>query len=783
MSPPRGPAADRYKDKRPFDRYARDDYRDGRDSSRRSRSPLQVEQPLHGHANGGMEMDCMVNGTANTMNGNGHIEPPRKKTPLSLEELLAQKEKEKQENEKPRFLTKEERAKLALEKRQQEVEEQRRRQEAERKQREEFDRIADEENRLAGQRAYDRDRERDRRRDDWDDRRRGRDDRRLGRRRDERKRHRDEESEEEEEEEMDLSGLNEKEQEAIRERYMGSDKQKRRVRRMNEKKVVFDWDAQEDTSNDFNPLYAKRHDAQMFGRGHIAGIDIREQKKQRSRFYHQLLEERRTADEKDRAAMLVDQDRKKEARTMWDDRHWSEKPLSEMKERDWRIFREDFNISNKGGSIPNPIRSWRESGIPEPILRVIESIGYKEPTPIQRQAIPIGLQNRDIIGIAETGSGKTASFVIPMLTYIMDLPKLNEENMADGPYALIMAPTRELAQQIESETKKFCGPLGFTCVSIVGGHAVLEQAFNLRNGAEIVIATPGRLKDLLDQRVIVLNQCAYVVMDEADRMIDMGMEVDVNYILDTLPSSNVKPDTEDAEDAQTMTQTRIGSGKYRQTTMFSATMPPLVERLAKKYLRRPAVVTIGVAGQAVETVEQRVEMMASEEKKKPRLLQLLDEFEPPIIVFVNQKRGVDVLAKALSKLGYKTATLHGGKSQDQREIALQQVKSGHAEILVATDVAGRGIDIKDVSLVINYDMAKNIEDYTHRIGRTGRAGKSGVAIAFLTNNDTDVMYDLKQMLSKSSISKVPPELANHEAALTKPGTFKGKKKADETIYQ
>lgn len=159
----------------------------------------------------------------------------------------------------------------------------------------------------------------------------------------------------------------------------------------------------------------------------------------------------------------------KEAKTKFDERHWSEKPLDQMKERDWRIFKEDFNISTKGGQIPHPIRSWAESGLPEKMLKVIDQVGYKEPTPIQRQAIPIGIQNRDIIGIAETGSGKTASFVIPLLTYISDLPKITQENMAEGPYALIMAPTRELAQQIEEETIKFANPMGFTCVSIVGG--------------------------------------------------------------------------------------------------------------------------------------------------------------------------------------------------------------------------------------------------------------------------------------------------------------------------
>ncbi|RKP09279.1 P-loop containing nucleoside triphosphate hydrolase protein [Thamnocephalis sphaerospora] len=575
--------------------------------------------------------------------------------------------------------------------------------------------------------------------------------------------------------------VNDREVQAIKERYMGAERKKRKIRRMADKKFVFDWDAMDDTSQDFNPIYSSRHDAQLFGRGHIAGFDIQQQKRERSQFYSTLMESRRTLEEKERAEELVERHRKREQRERWDDRHWSEKPLDQMRERDWRILKEDFNISTKGGDIPNPMRSWAESTLMPEILRIIDANGYKEPTAIQRQAIPIGLQNRDIIGIAETGSGKTASFVIPMLTFIAELPRISEENQMNGPYALILAPTRELALQIEQETHKFAKPMGYHCVAIVGGHAMEEQAFNLRNGAEIVIATPGRLKDCLDRRILVLGQCTYVVMDEADRMIDMGFENDVNYILDQLPVDNKKPD-DDEEEKLVDLGGRIR--RYRQTVMFSATMPPAVERMTRKYLRRPATVTIGTAGKAVDTVEQRVELINGEEKKKNRLLEILrsHEFEPPVIIFVNQKRGVDVLARALSKLGFNATTLHGGKTQEQREASLAQLKSGQVHYLVATDVAGRGIDVKDVSLVINYDMAKNIEDYTHRIGRTGRAGKQGVAITFLANTDEDVMYDLRQMLIKSPLSTVPPDLNRHEAAQSRGGTGKGGRKKDEIIY-
>lgn len=211
-----------------------------------------------------------------------------------------------------------------------------------------------------------------------------------------------------------------------------------------------------------------------------------------------------------------------------------------------------------------------------------------------------------------------------MLTYISRLPPLTDANRQNGPYALVLAPTRELAQQIESETNKFCALLGYKCVSIVGGRAIEEQSFNLRDGAEIIIATPGRLKDCIERSVLVLNQCTYVVMDEADRMVSLGFEEVINFILDALPVSNMKPDTEEAADATKMSTVIQGAegeangtlALYRQTVMFSATMPVAVERLAKKYLRRPAIVTIGVAGQAVDTVEQQVEFIQTDDKKK-----------------------------------------------------------------------------------------------------------------------------------------------------------------------
>ncbi|CAL8079670.1 unnamed protein product [Calicophoron daubneyi] len=686
-----------------------------------------------------------------------------KKVPISLEELIARKKAEEAELNKPKFISKEQRQAEALKRRQEEVAAMRQKQMEEiKKQTDYLQKSRDSEHIRRPLDPPEREFRRPRNRDSS-----------PGKSAPEARSNRSDNKDEVQE------------AQAIKERYLGQKRlTKRRQRRLNERKFVFDWDTSDDTSQDYNPLYKEKHQIQFFGRGHIGGIDIKYQKKEIGRFYSKLLENRRSEIQKFQEERRLHGLARREAKQKWDDRHWTEKSLAQMSERDWRIFREDYGISTKGGNIPNPIRSWGEMEAAPELKEVISKAGYNEPTPIQRQAIPIGLQNRDIIGVAETGSGKTAAFLIPLLNWIHTLPKLERmEDTEQGPYAVIMAPTRELAQQIEEETVKFGQPLGIKTVSLIGGLSREDQALKLRMGAEVVIATPGRLNDVLENRYMVLNQCTYVVLDEADKMIDMGFEPEVNNILSYLPVTNEKPDTEDAEDHSKLLSNFSTKHKYRQTVMFTATMPPSVERLARSYLRRPAIVYIGSAGKPTERVEQIVYMVSEQEKRK-KLLQILDAgIDPPVIIFVNQKKGADVLAKGLEKLGHSAVVLHGGKSQEQREYALASLKSGQKEILVATDVAGRGIDIKDVSIVINYDMSKTIDDYVHRIGRTGRAGKSGTAITLLTREDTPVYYDLKQLLIQSPVSTCPYELANHPDAQTKPGIMAAKKRrADETVF-
>jgi ATP-dependent RNA helicase DDX23/PRP28 len=558
----------------------------------------------------------------------------------------------------------------------------------------------------------------------------------------------------------------EKELEAIKEQYLGSSKNQRpKVVAKPRDRFRFDWESTEDTSRDALCQPPPHGALLLYGRGFLAGIDRREQKRSAAAALHK--------DTRGAAAPTYD------ALDMRVDRHWTDKKVGDMTERDWRILREDFGISYKGSSgVPRPMRSWAESGLGAELLRAVKKAGYGKPTPIQMAAVPLGLLGRDVIGVAQTGSGKTTAFVLPLLSYVARLPPIvSEADAAEGPYALVMAPTRELVQQIERETTKFAAYLGIKVVSVVGGQPIEEQGFKIRQGCEVVIATPGRLLDCLERRYAVLNRCSYVVLDEADRMIDMGFEPQVVGVLDAMPSSNLKQENilEEELDKQKV---------YRTTHMFSATMPAAVERLARKYLRNPVVVTVGSAGKVTDLVTQNV-MMVKHSEKMPRLQRILTDLgdDRTAIVFCNTKSSVDSCAKDLDRKGsFRVTTLHGGKSQEQREASLDGFRNGRFSVLVATDIAGRGIDVQNVAHVINYEMPNSIEAYTHRIGRTGRAGKKGLATSFLTLEDTDIFYDLNQMLVQSK-SPVPPELSRHEASKFKPGSVPSRHpKRSDYIY-
>jgi len=574
------------------------------------------------------------------------------------------------------------------------------------------------------------------------------------------------------------TGLTKEELNMIKQSYLGLIKNKRKLTKPSEKfrnVFQFEWNATDDTTiGDTNPLYAKRLQPQLlFGRGFIAGLDVRGQRKNND-FYDRIVLNRGNVDEKAYLEMR-EKAHKRMVPASGDGVHWSDKPLHTMTERDWRIFREDFQIQIKGGKAPPPARNWGETALPEDILRAVEAVGYITPSAIQMQSIPIAMQLRDMIGIAETGSGKTAAFCLPLLAYLQKLPRITPETACNGPYSLILAPSRELAQQIEGEFNKFGKYINVKIACCVGGLSIDMQAFLLHQGVEVIVGTPGRIKDILENALTVLNQCYYIVLDEADKMIDLGFEEIVTWIMDQIPDNNMKSNDESEAELEVRRaveefQSR-GQLIVRLTHLFSATMPPAVERMARKYLRSPSYISIGEPGGGKKSINQIVEIIP-EGKKMIKCVEVLHQFSPPIIVFTNLKKVVDVLVKRLQSEGFNAVGLHGGKTQELRQGNLEAFKNGTSDILVATDVAGRGIDVDDVTLVVNLDFPKDIETYTHRIGRTGRAGKTGTAISFLTDNDRDIFFDLKQFLEKTH-QPVPRELQNHEAAKMKPGTVKG----------
>ncbi|KAK1743733.1 ATP-dependent RNA helicase [Skeletonema marinoi] len=452
------------------------------------------------------------------------------------------------------------------------------------------------------------------------------------------------------------------------------------------------------------------------------------------------------------------------------------KPLKKMTARDWRIFRENYNISTKGGKSPPPLRSFRENPIgvtpihPSIIDAIENNLRYKEPSPIQRIAIPIGMQRRDLIGIAETGSGKTAAFGIPLCHHVLCFPKSILDSVADdGPLALVMAPTRELALQINVEFGKLLsGQRNVNSLAVVGGQSITEQATKLRNGVHIIVGTPGRINDCVEMAYLVLNQCSYIVLDEADRMIDLGFAPQIEQILDAMGGKLKSENEEEAYEQERRDLEALGKAvpSHRLTAMFSATMPSEVERIAKRYLRHPVIVSVGDQDSGKNArITQRILYLSSPKQKEGTLRDILRRSRPneKIIVFVNEKKHSEGVGRMVESSGRRCVVLHGGKTQEEREKNLAIFRQGGV-VMVATDVAGRGLDIPDVQQVINFDLpTRSIDNYCHRIGRTGRAGKEGLATSFITDEDEGIMAPLTQYL-KSTGSNIPDRLARHPAA-------------------
>ena len=383
-------------------------------------------------------------------------------------------------------------------------------------------------------------------------------------------------------------------------------------------------------------------------------------------------------------------------------------------------------------------QSFSELSLSPKIARAVAEMGYESMTPIQAQAIPVVLEGKDVMGAAQTGTGKTAAFSLPLLQRL-----LKHENASTSPArhpvrALVLLPTRELADQVAQQIKLYAKYTDLRSAVVFGGMDMKPQTVELKKGVEVLVATPGRLLDHIEAKNCVLNQVEYVVLDEADRMLDIGFLPDLQRILSHLP-------------------------KTRTTLLFSATFSPEIKRLAGSYLQNPVTIEVARSNATASTVEQHFYRVEDDDKRLA-LKQILNERGvKQAFVFVNSKLGCARLARSLEREGLVTAALHGDKSQDERLKALEAFKSGGVDLLVCTDVAARGLDIKDVPAVFNFDIPFNAEDYVHRIGRTGRAGASGLAVSFVGGRDAKMIADLEKLIAKK-IEIEPFELASERRA-------------------
>ena len=374
----------------------------------------------------------------------------------------------------------------------------------------------------------------------------------------------------------------------------------------------------------------------------------------------------------------------------------------------------------KGDYIRN--MSFENLKLIAPILKALKTEGYTEPTPIQEEAIPLILERKDLLGCAQTGTGKTAAFAMPILQILVQEPvSLKEKQFIKG---LILTPTRELAIQIGDSFTAYGKHTGIRHTVIYGGVSQITQTDALKAGVDILIATPGRLLDLINQKFINLHHIKLFVLDEADRMLDMGFINDVKKIISLLPAK-------------------------RQTLLFSATMPPEIAGLADSILTDPVKVAVTPVSSTVDSIEQFVYFVDKKDKKALLIYLLKDKTILSALVFTRTKHGADNVARALTKAGIHAESIHGDKSQTARQRALNSFKSKQTRVLVATDIAARGIDVEELSHVINFDLPNVPETYVHRIGRTGRAGLSGVALSFCNQEEKEYLKDIHKLIGKS----------------------------------
>ncbi|CAL8988594.1 unnamed protein product [Prunus brigantina] len=408
-----------------------------------------------------------------------------------------------------------------------------------------------------------------------------------------------------------------------------------------------------------------------------------------------------------------------------------------MKQRD--LIRKQWHIEVSGEDVPPPIKNFKDMRFPEPILKTLKAKGIVQPTPIQVQGLPVILSGRDMIGVASTGSGKTLVFVLPLIMVALQEEIRMPIVPGQGPFGLIICPSRELAKQIYEVVEEYLVPMrqaGYPKIRsllCIGGVDMRSQLNIIKEGVHIVVATPGRLKDMLAKKKMNLNNCTYLTLDEADRLVDSGFEDDIRHVFDHFKSQ-------------------------RQTLLFSATMPTKVLNFAKSALVKPATVNVGRPGAANLGVIQEVEYV-KQEAKFVYLLECLQKTAPPVIIFCENIADVDDVHIYLLIKGVDAVGIHAGMDQKEREDAISSFKKGKKDVLVATGVVSKGLDFPDIQHVINYDMPAQIEDYVHRIGRTGRCGKTGIATTFINKNQSETtLLDLKHLLQEAK-QRIPPVLA------------------------
>lgn len=417
---------------------------------------------------------------------------------------------------------------------------------------------------------------------------------------------------------------------------------------------------------------------------------------------------------------------------------WLEKTKAEREAlRDVSHEYDKLQIEVTGENIPEEkIDTFFDVDLGAELDENILKAGYYHPMPVQKATIPIVLNGRDLMSCAQTGSGKTAAFLLPIISNILRSPPMPHQRYMSSrvtiyPVALILSPTRELGQQIHEEALKFSANTPLKSVCVYGGQDTYIQIREMGNGCDILVATPGRLLHFLEKKIVCLSSIKYLVLDEADRMLDMGFE---QQIRDICNDPEMPP---------------VGE---RQTLLFSATFPREIQTLAQDFLYDYIFITVGRVGSTVDTIDQRI-IWVEEDLKTQAIVDVLDEYaEVGLIkgvIFVETKRGADILEHHLYKFGYKVDSIHGDRSQSDRDYSLKRFKDNIIQLLVATDVASRGLDIPDIDFVVNYDMPRDIESYVHRIGRTGRAGKKGVSISFLNRNTQGMIPQLIPILEEA----------------------------------